>query len=127
MRKFKTPFPTPTDKAEAAPVLLAVADEASLPSLRAAALDWLVHNFPAAAATAGYRALSKQQTDQVAAAACALLQSCQDHLQVRPLELFNVSLLKFDVRLTLKIKYKRMYTARWNVYSTLYIDTRFTI
>lgn len=75
------PSVSPADKAEAAPVLLAVADEASLPSLRAAALDWLVHNFPAAAATAGYRALSKQQTDQVAAAACALLQSCQDHLQ----------------------------------------------
>lgn len=87
-------------------MLLAVADEASLPSLRAAALDWLVHNFPAAAATAGYRALSKQQTDQVAAAACALLQSCQDHLQVRPL-LFNLSLLKFQVGLKLKQEVQR--------------------
>lgn len=71
-----------TDKAEAAPVLLAVADEAGLPALRATALDWMVHNYAAAAGTAAYRALTKEQSDLVAAAACALFQRCQTLLQV---------------------------------------------
>ena len=63
-------------------MLLAVADEAGLPGLRGVSLDWLVHNYPLAAATAGYRALSKEQSDSVASAACALLHRCQAALQV---------------------------------------------
>lgn len=65
-------------------MLLAVADEAGLPALRATALDWMVHNYAAVAGTAAYRALTKEQSDLVAAAACALFQRCQTLLQVNP-------------------------------------------
>ncbi len=68
------------EKAEAAPALLSVADESGLPALRQIALDWLVHNYPAAAATPAFQALSKPQSDMIAAAACSLLARYQDLL-----------------------------------------------
>ena len=70
------------DKAEAAPGLLAMADEVGLPTVRAAALDWLVHNYAAAAGMPAYQALTKQQTDLVTAKACERLMRCQTLLQV---------------------------------------------
>ena len=69
-----------SEKAEAAPALLSVADESGLPALRNIALDWLVHNFAAAAATPAFQALSKAQSDMIAAAACSLLDRYQDLL-----------------------------------------------
>ena len=68
------------EKAEAAPALLSVADESGLPALRAIALDWLVHNYAAAAATPAFQALSKPQSDMIAASACSLLGRYHDLL-----------------------------------------------
>ena len=80
-RRHQLGSPRIAEKAEAAPALLSVADESGLPALRAIALDWLVHNYPAAAPTPAFQVLSKPQSDMIAAAACSLLSRYQDLLQ----------------------------------------------
>lgn len=71
------------DKAEAAPVLLALADEAGLAKLRAVALDYITHHYGAVAAGQAYGALSKGHTDLIAAEACRLHQRTLLLLKVR--------------------------------------------
>lgn len=65
-------------------VLLRVADELELSHLRSVTLDFIVHNFPAASACAEYEALSKAQTDLIAAEACRLVASMQSMMQEIP-------------------------------------------
>lgn len=50
---------------------MGLADEAGLAHLRAVALDFVVHNFPAVAATAAWAALPRACADAVAAEAAA--------------------------------------------------------
>lgn len=57
--------------AEAAAALLGLADESDLPYLRAVALDFIVHNFPAVAATSAWAQLPRSCADVVTADAAA--------------------------------------------------------
>lgn len=54
--------------------LLGLAEDAALPHLRAAALDFAVRHFNAAAATAAWAGLPRRCVDGVAREATALLQ-----------------------------------------------------
>ncbi len=67
--------------AEAAAALLGLADEADLPYLRAVALDFVVHNFPAVAATAAWAALPRACADAVTADAAARFQRAMTLMQ----------------------------------------------
>lgn len=69
------------DPVEAAPALLALADDNGLPALAAAAADFCVHAHPQVAATASFAALSKRQTDLITAEACAAVARYQSALQ----------------------------------------------
>jgi hypothetical protein len=50
---------------------MGLADEADLPHLRAVALDFIVHNFPAVSATAAWAQLPRSCADVVTADAAA--------------------------------------------------------
>ncbi|KAK9804488.1 hypothetical protein WJX73_008895 [Symbiochloris irregularis] len=58
---------------DCAAALLSLADESNLPHLRAVALDFIVAHHSAVVTTPAYAALSKAQTDMVAAEACHLV------------------------------------------------------
>ena len=61
--------------------LLKAADELGLAHLQNVTLDFIVHNHAAASTCAEYAALSKGQTDLVAAEACRLVASMQRLMQ----------------------------------------------
>ena len=62
------------DACETAVALLGLAEDAALGHLRAAALDFAVRHFDAAAATSAWAALPRRCVDRVAREATALLQ-----------------------------------------------------
>ncbi|KAK9807068.1 hypothetical protein WJX72_012529 [[Myrmecia] bisecta] len=69
-KELKRGSPRDEGTAETAAGLLALADEADLPHLKAVALDFIVRHFPLVSSTSAYAALSKRQADLVAAEAC---------------------------------------------------------
>ncbi|CAL8462859.1 g2393 [Coccomyxa elongata] len=70
-REIRRRDPEDEGTCEAAAALLGLADEAGLAHLRAVALDFVVHNFPAVAATAAWAALPRACADAVGAEAAA--------------------------------------------------------
>lgn len=64
--------------AEAAVTLLALAEDQSLPHLKAVALDFMIHHFEQVRATEAYAALSKEHVDCIAQGACRELQRTKE-------------------------------------------------
>jgi hypothetical protein len=69
------------DPVEAAPALLALADDNGLATLAVAAADFCVHAHAQVSHSQAYASLSKRQTDLITAEACAALAQFQQALQ----------------------------------------------